>query len=138
MKRNSKKVIKNKDLLALETNFRQISNKNGIRVCLVYPNTYKVGMSSLGFQALYGLINDLPDISCERAFLPEQFRAGMTKQGIVKSRDSETGKSFETNTELINFDIIAFSISFENDYVNLVSLLQDAGIPLRSSDRNTF
>jgi len=138
MKRNSKKVIKNKDLLALETNFRQISNKNGIRVCLVYPNTYKVGMSSLGFQALYGLINDLPDISCERAFLPEQLRPGMKKPGMVKSQDSETGKSFETNTKLINFDIIAFSISFENDYVNLVSLLQDAGIPLRSSGRKTF
>jgi radical SAM superfamily enzyme YgiQ (UPF0313 family) len=123
MKRNSKKVTKNQDLLALEQSFKLYSKKGAVRVCLVYPNTYIAGMSSLGFQTLYRLINEQNTVSCERAFLSE------TK---------ESGKSFECNTKLSNFDIIAFSISFENDYINLVSLLQDAGIPLRSSGRNKF
>ncbi|MCK5096486.1 MAG: radical SAM protein, partial [Desulfobacteraceae bacterium] len=123
MKKYSKKVVKNRNLLALEQSFKPVSNKGAVRVCLVYPNTYKAGMSSLGFQTLYALINDVDQISCERAFLSE-------KQGFTKS--------LETNTKLSVFDIIAFSISFENDYINLVPLLQDAGIPLRSSGRNKF
>ena len=123
MRRNFKKVVKNKDLLALEQGFKPSNNKGAVRVCLVYPNTYNAGMSSLGFQTLYRLINNLEQVHCERAFLSE---------------NPESGKSFETNTKLSDFDIIAFSISFENDYINLVPLLQDAGIPLRSSGRNKF
>lgn len=123
MKKDSKKVFKNKDFLALERSFKQYRKKGAIRVCLVYPNTYKAGMSSLGFQTLYRLINEQDEISCERAFFSDK---------------TESGKSFENNTKLSNFDIIAFSFSFENDYINLVSLLQDAGIPLRSSGRNKF
>ena len=100
MKKESKKVIKNKDLLALEQNFKPYSKKGPVRVCLVYPNTYRAGMSSLGFQTLYRLINDQAGVSCERAFLSEK---------------KESGKSFESNIKLSNFDIIAFSISFENE-----------------------
>ena len=69
MKKYSKKVVKNRNLLALEQSFKPVSNKGAVRVCLVYPNTYKAGMSSLGFQTLYALINDVDQISCERAFL---------------------------------------------------------------------
>ncbi len=123
MKKYSRKVIKNRDLLALEQKLKPSSQKGAVRVCLVYPNTYRAGMSSLGFQTLFSLINDLDQISCERAFFSEK---------------TEIVKSIETNTKLSIFDIIAFSISFENDYINLVPLLQDAGIPLRSSGRNKF
>jgi radical SAM superfamily enzyme YgiQ (UPF0313 family) len=123
MKKHSKKVSKNRNLLALEQSFKPISRKGAVKVCLVYPNSYRAGMSSLGFQTLYALINELDQVSCERAFLPDK---------------SGTPKSLETGTKLSFFDIIAFSISFENDYINLVPLLQDAGIPLRSSGRNKF
>jgi len=117
------KVLKNRDLLALEKSFKPYGKKGSVRVCLVYPNRYKAGMSNLGFQTLYRLMNDQSNVSCERAFLPA---------------NSENVRSLEGNLKLASFDIIAFSISFENDYVNLVSLLQDAGIPLKSSDRNKF
>ena len=123
MKRDGKKVNKTRDLLALEKSLEPCSSKGSVRVCLVYPNTYQAGMSSLGFQTLFKLTNEQNDITCERAFY---------------SIKTESGKSFENNINLSKFDIIAFSISFENDYSNLVSLLQDAGIPLRSSRRNKF
>ncbi len=95
-----------------------------ITCCLVYPNTYRAGMSSLGFQTLYRLLNSAPGVTCDRAFLP--------------GRKAKTAgiKSFEKNRRLSEFDILAFSISFENDYLNVVTLLKEAGIPLRSSDRN--
>ncbi len=94
--------------------------KGLIKTALVYPNTYQAGMSSLGYQTVYGLINDLDHVAAERVFLP---------------KDKERLLSEETAMELSRFDIIFFSISFENDYLNLVSILTSAGIPLRSSDR---
>ena len=94
--------------------------KGLIKTALVYPNTYQAGMSSLGYQTVYGLINDLDHVAAERVFLP---------------KDKERLLSEETATELSRFDIIFFSVSFENDYLNLVSILKRAGIPLRSCDR---
>jgi radical SAM superfamily enzyme YgiQ (UPF0313 family) len=94
--------------------------KGLIKTALVYPNTYQAGMSSLGYQTVYGLINDLDHVAAERVFLP---------------KDKERLLSEETAMELSRFDIIFFSISFENDYLNLVSILTSAGIPLRSCDR---
>jgi len=123
MRKSSKKVTNNRDLLATEQSYKQISRKGAVKVCLVYPNSYEAGMSSLGFQTLFALINDLENISCERAFYNK-------KPGSTVSLESET--------KLSVFDIVAFSISFENDFVNLVPLLQDAGIPLRSSGRSKF
>ncbi len=99
-----------------------VKRKKGlIKTALVYPNTYQAGMSSLGFQTVYGLINDLDHVAAERVFLP---------------KDKERLRSIETGLDLSQFDIIFFSVSFENDYLNLVSILKRAGIPLRSSDRD--
>ncbi len=94
------------------------------RVALVYPNTYKTGMSNLGFQRVYQLANQQETVACERVFLPGPEQAKMP------------AKSCETGLSLDRFDIILFSISFENDFVHLVQLLLGAGIPLRSCDRN--
>ncbi len=98
--------------------------KGLITTALVYPNRYRAGMSSLGFQTVYRAINDLKSVACERFFLPD--------------RANEDGRltSHETGKRLDQFDIIAFSISFENDYLNLAALLQQSGIPLRSSKRD--
>ena len=97
-----------------------------IRVALAYPNNYYVGMSNLGVHAVYRLLNDYQDVVCERVFLPED--VGTTRGGI---------RSVESENPLSNFDIIAFSISFENDYPNLLTLLTEAGIPRWSSERDT-
>ncbi|HKJ99505.1 MAG TPA: radical SAM protein, partial [Desulfotignum sp.] len=94
------------------------------RVALVYPNTYRTGMSNLGFQRVYQLANQQETVACERVFLPG---SGQTKM---------PAKSCETGLSLDRFDIILFSISFENDFVHLVQLLLGAGIPLRSCDRS--
>ncbi|MCP4022693.1 MAG: radical SAM protein, partial [Desulfobacteraceae bacterium] len=99
--------------------------KGLIKTALVYPNTYKAGMSSLGYQTLYKLLNDLENVACQRVFLPEK-----------GSRKTVGVSSIETGLALNKFDIILFSISFENDFLHLVQLLVGTGIPLRSSDRN--
>jgi len=96
--------------------------KGRIRVALVYPNHYPVGMSNLGFQAVYRLINTLDHVLCERAFL----------------HDVHTGKpirTIESGRALSEFHIIAFSVSFENDFPNLLAILRKAEIPLRAEDR---
>lgn len=93
-----------------------------LSVCLVYPNTYPVGMANLGFQAIYGILVRA-GVAVERAFLPEG-----------KSRDAV--KSLESERSLSSFDVVAFSLSFETDYVHVLDLLASAGITLRSAERN--
>lgn len=95
-----------------------------INAALVYPNTYQAGMSSLGFQKVYALINALEHVACQRVFLPERQKG--TREII----------SCEGSMKLAEFDIIAFSISFENDYINVVSLLKDSNIPPRVLNRD--
>ncbi len=82
-------------------------------VALVYPNTYEVGMSSLGFQLVYSLLNTNDTIVCERFFLPEK---------------GEQLLSIESGRTLNQYPLVFFSVSFEHDYVHLVELLQVAGI----------
>ena len=92
-------------------------------IALVYPNVYHVGMSNLGFQTVYGLLNGYDHIVCERAFLPSQADA---MDAII---------TIESGRPLTDFDIVAFSLSFENDYPNLLTILALSGVPLRSSQR---
>jgi len=127
----SRKLIeKTNALISKEkgTVFKEPGGK--INVCLIYPNTYHVGMSNLGFQGIYTLLNDRSDILCERAFLPDD-------DDIDEYKRTNTRLfSFESKRPLNNFDILAFSVSFENDYPNILKILELANIPLRSSDRN--
>ncbi len=99
------------------------------RVALVYPNTYKAGMSSLGFQTVYQLANQDDRIACERVFLPDAPKKGRAQKG------DDTIAGLETGLALDQFDMILFSISFENDFLNLARMLRSAGLPLRSSHR---
>ncbi len=95
-----------------------------IKVALAYPNRYHVGMSNLGFQSTYRLFNEIEHVVCERFFLPENGR---------KATDRIT--TIESGTPVSEFEIIAFSVSFENDYPNILTLLEKAGLPLQSNDR---
>ena len=100
-----------------------------VTVCLVYPNTYHIGMSNLGFQGIYTLLNRSPDIVCERAFLPDQ---------EDMSEHIRTGTeilSLESKRPLNRFDIIAFSVSFENDYPHILTILRMAKLPVRAKER---
>ncbi|MBW2571679.1 MAG: TIGR03960 family B12-binding radical SAM protein [Deltaproteobacteria bacterium] len=97
-----------------------------IKVALVYPNTYHVGMSNLGFQAVYELINKIEHVVCERSFFPR-----------TTGKKADRILTVESGNPISNFDIIAFSVSFENDYPNLLTILDKAGLPLLSDDRGT-
>ena len=107
----------------------EVPRAGSFRVALVWPNLYFVGMSNLGFQSIYRLLNRTPDVVCERAFLPDdEDKAELERTGSPLT-------SFETGTPLREFDAIAFSISFENDYLHVLQVLRLAGIPLRAKDR---
>lgn len=94
-----------------------------LSIALVYPNYYGIGMSNLGFLSVYQLLNRFDYIVCERVFLPDPDGP----KGPVRSLESE---------RLLNeFDIIAFSVSFENDYPNMLAILLSSGIPLQSNAR---
>ena len=98
-------------------------------ICLIYPNSYHVGMSNLGFQTLYHLLNLEEDIVCERAFLP-------APEDLQEHHQTRTPLfSLESQKPLSEFDILAFSISFENDFLNIVSILELARVPLESRHR---
>ncbi|MBI5211903.1 MAG: radical SAM protein [Nitrospirae bacterium] len=103
-----------------------------INICLVYPNTYHVGMSNLGFQGIYGLLNKRDDVVCERAFLPDE-------RDIDEYIRTETPIfSYESKKPLNKFDIVAFSISFENDYPNILKILDISKIPFSAPERNEY
>ena len=100
-----------------------------LRVALCYPNVYGVGMANLGFHSVYELFNRIPEVSCERVFLPDETE--------MREYD-KTGTpllSLESQTPVRDFDVVAFSISFETDYLNMARMLRLSGVPLRSSDR---
>ena len=101
-----------------------------LSVALAYPNFYRLGMSNLGFQIVYHLLNERSDVVAERVFLPE---------GQEMSLHLRAGKpllSLESQAPLQNFDVVAFSLSFENDYPNILKILELAKIPLLSEKRS--
>jgi radical SAM superfamily enzyme YgiQ (UPF0313 family) len=103
-----------------------------ISVALVYPNAYRIGMSNLGLQVVYSLLNRREDVVAERVFLPE---------GKEMSLCVEAGKgllSLESFSPLHRFDLVAFSLSFENDYPNILKILSLGKIPYLSEDRKEF
>jgi radical SAM superfamily enzyme YgiQ (UPF0313 family) len=100
-----------------------------IAVALVYPNTYTVGMSNLGFQTIYRHLNALPDVVCERLFLPDP--EDIDELG----RTGSVPISLESFRPLTDFHMVGFSVTYEGDYVNTLRLLALAGIPLRADDR---
>jgi radical SAM superfamily enzyme YgiQ (UPF0313 family) len=98
----------------------QPSAGGDVAVCLVYPNTYPVGMANLGFQAVFEILSCHPRVHCERVFLPDR-----------DDPDREV-VALESGRALRDFEIVAFSISFESDYLHVVEMLAGAGIaPLR-------
>jgi radical SAM family uncharacterized protein len=100
-----------------------------IAFALVYPNAYAVGMSNLGFQTIYRHLNALPDVVCERVFLPDPADV------VEMQRTQSPPFSLESQRPLTDFHMIGFSVTYEGDYINVLRLLDLAGIPLRPVDR---
>jgi len=92
-----------------------------LRIALVYPNFYRLGMANLGLHAVYRLLNDHPRALCERAFLSEEPR--------------EQVRTLESGLPLSGFDVIAFSLSFEEDYLHVLEILDRSRLPLRARQR---
>ncbi len=119
-----------RDLLSREIGYVRKPHGNRLRVALAFPNTYFVGMSNLGFQTVYRLFNNQADIVCERVFLPPKPEL----QTLVQSGARIV--TLESQTAVSDFDVFAFSVSFEWDYTNVLTLLRLAGIPVRAEERN--
>jgi radical SAM superfamily enzyme YgiQ (UPF0313 family) len=119
-------------LLASETNLCSSGHGRGgeLAICLVYPNVYRTGMGSLGFQTVYRLLSGTAGLHCERAFLPDRDDLNEYR------RSGSSLMSLESQRPLAEFDIIAFSTSFEPDYLNIPIILSLAGIPLYAAERN--
>jgi len=115
--------------LSKETGYVVKPHGNRLRVALAFPNTYWVGMSNLGFQHVYRLFNAQEDVACERVFLPP-------KQELADLIASRTPLiTLESQSPVSDFDVLAFSVSFEWDYVNILTLLRLAGIPIHAAER---
>lgn len=102
-----------------------------VSVALVYPNTYAVGMSNLGFQTIYEHLNALPHVVCERVFFPDP--EDLDEHG----RTGTPPFSLESQRPLSEFDLIGFSVTYEGDYINTVRLLRMAGVAARAADRRS-
>ena len=101
-------------LLKQEKNPIQPDREAPVKIALVFPNDYEVGMANLGYQTLYRLLNSYPGVLCERAFMYHAF--------------PDITRTLESKWQLTHFDVIAFSASFEADYSNMVHTLSNIGI----------
>jgi radical SAM superfamily enzyme YgiQ (UPF0313 family) len=128
----NKRIIESyKNKLSREEGY-VVKHGASLRVALCYPNTHSIGMANLGMHTMYELFNKIPEVSCERVFLPD----ALEMREYEKSRTPLL--SLETQTPLRDFDVVAFSISFETDYLNMAKMLQMSQIPVWSNERNHF
>ena len=99
------------------------------RMCLFFPDIYEVGMSNLGIRILYSLMNRVEGFYVERGFAP------MEDMEILMRENNISAFSLETKSELKDFDLIGFSLSYEMSYPNVLNALDLAGIPLKAEER---
>ena len=100
-----------------------------VRVAFCFPDTYEIGMSNVGMRILYGIMNDMDGVWCERVFAPwgdmeDAMRAHNLPLWALESQDP-----------VRDFDMIAFTIGYEMCYTNILNMLRLAGVPLRAKDR---
>ncbi|MEJ2010836.1 MAG: TIGR03960 family B12-binding radical SAM protein [Anaerolineales bacterium] len=101
-----------------------------VHVALAFPDIYDLGMSNLGLAILYDILNQLDDVNAERVYLPwVDMEAAMREEGIPLY-------SLESKHPISQFDLLGISLPYETLYTNTLNLLDLAGIPLRSADRD--
>jgi radical SAM family uncharacterized protein len=104
--------------------------KSNIRFALCFPDLYEIGMSNLGIRILYGILNNIEDVSCERFFSPD-----IDMERLLRANHLEIF-SLESKKRLKEFDIIGFSLGYELGYTNMLNILDLGKIPLESSLRD--
>ena len=100
-----------------------------VRYALCFPDTYEIGMSNLGMRILYGVMNQMDGVWCERVFAPwGDMEEEMRREGILLY-------GLESGDSIADFDLIGFSLGYEMAYTNVLNMLDLAGLPLRSEER---
>ena len=97
---------------------KSLASNQAIRVLLVYPNTSEVALANLGFQQVYSLLNKIEGVICDRFALPVGWKPE------TQYLEREELRSIDLQMHPLEFDVIAFSISFEQDYLNTVLALK--------------
>ena len=100
-----------------------------VRFLLAFPDTYEVGMSHLGLQILYSILNEISYVAAERCFAPWPDREKQLRDGKIPLT------SLESLTPLADFDVVGFSLQYELSYTNLLNMLDLGGIPLARTAR---
>ncbi len=118
-----------KETLAAEEGYYRYPLGTRLPVALVYPNSYFVGMSNLGLHIIYELLNKRSDTACERVFLPE-------RKSLERYENTRTPlMSIENQLPLLQFPLLAFVLSFEMDYFNVVKMLTLGKVKVRAEER---
>ncbi|MBQ7248568.1 MAG: B12-binding domain-containing radical SAM protein, partial [Deltaproteobacteria bacterium] len=99
------------------------------RVAFCFPDTYEIGMSNLGIRILYGIVNQMEGVWCERVFTPwGDMEDAMRAVGLPLY-------ALESHDPVAEFDMIAFSVGYEMSYTNILTMLDLAGVPLHAAER---
>ena len=100
-----------------------------VRVAFCFPDTYEIGMSNIGMRILYGVMNEMPNVWCERVFAPwGDMEQAMRENDIPLY-------ALESKDPVRDFDMIAFTVGYEMSYTNILNMLELAGVPLLASER---
>ena len=125
-----KKVEKPARYIGGEVNsIKKDPEKVSVRMGFAFPDTYEIGMSYMGLQILYNILNKNDDIYCERVFAP-----AMDMEELMRECGRELF-TLETFTPVKELDILGFTLQYELSYTNVLNMLQLGNIPLRSCDR---
>ena len=100
-----------------------------VRVAFAFPDTYEIGMSNVGMRILYGVMNRMEGVWCERVFAPWG-----DMEEAMRAHDLPLW-TLESQTPVKEFDMIAFSVGYEMAYSNILNMLRLSGVPLHSADR---
>ena len=101
-----------------------------VRVAFCFPDTYEIGMSNVGMRILYGIMNEMDGVWCERVFAP------WTDMESAMRQNNLPLWALESQDPVKDFDMVAFTIGYEMSYSNILNMLNLAGIPLKSKDRH--
>ena len=101
-----------------------------VRVAFCFPDTYEIGMSNIGMRILYGVMNDMPRVWCERVFAPWGDMEQAMRENAIPLY------ALESKDPVRCFDLIAFTLGYEMCYSNVLNMLELAGVPLLASERS--
>ena len=104
-------------------------SKVRVRVAFCFPDTYEIGMSNIGMRILYGVMNQMEGVWCERVFAPwGDMETAMRQQELPLW-------ALESQSPVRDFDMIAFTVGYEMAYSNILNMLRLSGVPLHAKDR---